>query len=154
MFPREQGALYPWRLRGLSGETPGSKRKGVLPRAPRGLQGRTAGGGFLDTSAPSPTSGQNQSPPLPSRTFPRHVSPFLPPGCFAHARSRGRGRGLCNVRAPVAAGGAAGKQAPARDSALNLCPQLAPACSLLKAQGAPPPEPTSWNLRSVSASLP
>lgn len=37
----------------------------------------------------------------------------------------------------MAAGwGGAGKQAQARDSALNLCPQLAPACLILKAQAA------------------
>lgn len=42
-----------------------------------GLQGRAAGRGFLDTPATGPTYRQNQGPPPPSRTLPRHVSPLL-----------------------------------------------------------------------------
>lgn len=53
----------------------------------------------------------------------------------------------------MAAGGGAGKQAPARDSALNLCPRLAPAGSLLKVQASLTLEPT-WNLRALYASCP
>lgn len=103
MFPREQRGLDPWRLKGSSWETPGSKRKGVLHLAPWGSQGRTAGWGFLDTPAPGPTSGQDQGPPLPSRTFPRHVSPFLPPPCF-----------VLRARAVTREGAGLGKQEGAR----------------------------------------
>lgn len=75
-------------------------------------------GEFLDTPAPGAALGQKQGPSLPRRTFPRHVSPPLPPPCFslrARAVTRG-GAGPGELEgAGGGRGGGAGKQAPARD---------------------------------------
>ena len=51
-------------------------------------------------------------------------------------------------------GGGAGKQALARDSALNPCPQLSPAGSLLKVQTALLFKAPSWHFRAVYPARP
>lgn len=96
MFPREQEGLYLWRLRfDLRPQGEGKVcALGHLGVSTGGLQV----GEFLDTPAPGAALGQKQGPSLPGRTFPRHVSPPLPPPCFslrARAVTR-RGRGLEN----------------------------------------------------------
>lgn len=102
-------------------EPPRRKGSGASLRARRPPSGRTC---------PKP-----RGPPPPRRTLPRHVSAArLAAPC---ARARGRGR----ERAGAAAGGR--EQAAARDSALNPCPQPAPAGSRLKAQ-APLFKPGTW----------
>lgn len=103
VFPREQGGLNLWRLRGSSSETRGIERKGVLPRAP---WGRAADRGFLDTPATGPTSGQTQGPPLPSRTFPRHVSPLLTSSVFRARAVTREGAGPREREGSCGSGGA------------------------------------------------
>lgn len=96
----------------------------MLPLASWGLQGLAAGRGFLDTPATGPTSGQNQGPPPPSRTLPRHVSPLLTSSVLRARAVTREGAELGEREGAPAAGGVRRKQAPARDSALNRCPQL------------------------------
>ena len=133
----------------LTAETPGSKRK-------RGHPGVATGGQRVGNSrthlipGPDLPAGLRPSPSQPHIPAPRESSSLL-----RASRTRDHeGEGGLEKREGARGGGAGGwggggKQAPARDSALNLCPQLAPAGSFLKIQAAFTLEPTSLCLLTL-----